>query len=285
MDNSALYQAILARRSTRKYTAHVEAHYLAEVQQVCANPPGLIPENTFNATIQALQPDKDLTVILGAYGRLVAPPYVVVPTLSGAHNILVDLGYRTQQIVIAITQLGLGSCYVGTLTHDEQTRRFFQIPNGQQHAAVIAFGHPAENLGGVFHNRIVRALAGANNKLPVNQLYYDDLAEPALQPPPNWEPLIEAARAAPSAVNTQPWRFLGRDNHLYLFSVRHSPRYGKGQGAAYKYYDCGICLANLQLAMQALGLRGSSRLISEPDESLPPYPQVYQPIAEVVLGE
>ncbi|MCE5258657.1 MAG: nitroreductase family protein, partial [Chloroflexi bacterium] len=246
---------------------------------------GLVPENQFATAVQALQPDRDLTALLGAYGRLIAPPYVVVPVIAGSHNLLIDLGYRAEQIIIALAQLGLGTCFVGTLMHDEEARRVFQILPGQQHAAVVAFGHPAETFSGVIHNRLVRTLAGANNKLPADQLYYEDLDESPLPPPPNWAPLIEAARAAPSAINTQPWRFLGRGNHLYLFAVRHSSKYGRGPGAGYKFFDSGICLANIDLAMQALGLRGASRLCLEPDDSVPAYPQRFQPVAEIVLGE
>jgi len=285
MTDSALYQTILSRRSVRKYRPDIEAQVLGQVQQACDVPYGLLPENEFSITLQALQPDRDLASLLGAYGRLVAPPYVVVPAISGSHNLLIDLGYRSEQIVIALTQLGLGTCFVGTLMHDDEARRLFSIQSNQQHAAVIAFGYPAETLSGVVHNRIIRALAGANNKLAADQLYYDDLDEAPVQPPPSWAPLIEAARSAPSAVNTQPWRFLGRGNHLYLFAIRHSPRYGRGPGAGYKFFDCGVCLANIHLAMRALDLPGSSRLCSEPDESLPAYPNQFQPIAEVILGE
>ena len=285
MADPILYQTILARKSVRKYRTDIEARVLGQVQQACALAHGLIPENQFSITLQALQPDRDLTTLLGAYGRLVTPPYVVIPAISGAHNLLIDLGYRAEQIVIALTQLGLGTCFVGTLTHDEEARRLFNLAPDQQHAAVIAFGYPAENLSGVIHNRLVRALSGANNKLPADQLYYENLAESPLSPPPNWAPLIEAARNAPSAVNTQPWRFLGRGNHLYLFAVRHSRRYGKGPGAGYKFFDCGVCLANIHLAMRALDLFGSSRLCSEPDDTLPSYPQEFQPIAEIILGE
>ena len=285
MADPTLYQTILSRRSIRKYRSDVEAQILGQVQQACAVTFGLMPENQFTTSLQALRPDRDLTTLLGAYGRLVAPPYVVVPLITGTRNLMIDLGYRSEQIVIALTKLGLGTCFVGTLMHDEEARRIFQILPDQQHAAVIAFGHPEEKLSGVIHNRLIRALAGANSKLPADQLYYENLEESPLPPPPNWAPLIEAARTAPSAVNTQPWRFLGRGNHLYLFAVRHSPRYGKDSGVGYKFFDCGVCLANMHLAMQALDLHGSSRLCSEPDENLPAYPQQYQPIAEIILGE
>ena len=42
MDNSAVYQAILSRKSTRKYLPNVEAHFLAEVQNICGTPVGLV---------------------------------------------------------------------------------------------------------------------------------------------------------------------------------------------------------------------------------------------------
>lgn len=285
MDLSTLYQAILARKSVRRFAPYVAPELLLQVQAICGETVGLISENTFEAHIQAIVPDRDVTSLLGAYGRIVSPPYVIVPTLEGNHHFLVDLGFRTQQIVISLTQLGLGTCYIGTLPKDEKAREIFQIPLNRHHAAIIAFGHPAAGLSGQVANQIIRVIAGATRKLASDELYYADFRSSPEAPPPNWAPIIEAARAAPSALNAQPWRFLGRGNHLYIFCQRHNQRYGHGAGAAYKFFDTGICIANIYLALIALGIRGSWRLCTEPDENLPDYPNEFQPVAELVLGE
>ena len=284
MPDRSLYDAILARKSVRRYAPTVDAEILERVQEACASVQALVPDNRFTATVQALQPNRDLVALLGTYGRLVAPPYVIVPSIEGANHSLADLGFRAEQIVIRLTRLGLGTCYVGTLQQEDKTRQLYDLNPNQRVGAVIAFGFPTSSVVGKTFNLFVRSMAGATNKRSLDHLYYTDLNEDPTTPPASWAPLIEAARNSPSAVNAQPWRFMGKGNHLFIFSLRHSQKYGSGPGAAYKYYDCGLCMANIYLAMQALDINGSLRLCSEPEEGMPAYPQDYQLLAELVVG-
>lgn len=284
MPDRSLYETILARKSVRRYAPAVEAEMLQRVQEACTDIQALVPENRFTAIVHALQPNRDLVALLGAYGHLVAPPYVIVPAIEGANHLFVDLGFRAEQIVIRLTRLGLGSCYVGTLSQEDKLRQLYDLNSNQRVGAVVAFGYPASSVVGKTFNLFMRSMAGAINKQPSDRLYYTDLNEDPTTPPPSWAPLIEAARSAPSAVNAQPWRFLGKENHLFIFTLRHSQKYGSGPGAAYKYYDCGLCIANIYLAMQALDIKGSLRLCSEPEEGMPAYPQDYQLLAELIVG-
>jgi hypothetical protein len=284
MLDRSLYDAILLRKSTRRYAPTVDAEMLARVQDACTTIQALAPENQFTATIHALQPNRDLVTLLGAYGRLVAPPYIIIPAIEGANHLFVDLGFRSEQIVISLVRMGLGTCYVGTLSREDKVRQLYDLSPNQHIGAVIAFGYPASSLTGKTFNLFVRSVVGASNKLTSDRLYYTDLNKDPTFPPPSWAPIIEAARSSPSAVNAQPWRFVGSDNHLFIFTERHSQKYGNGSGASYKYYDCGLCIANIRLAMQALDISGTLRLCSEPEEGVPAYPQDYQLLAELVVG-
>jgi hypothetical protein len=284
MADLSLYEAILGRKSVRRYAPELSSETLVKVQEACISPQSLVTENEFSAAVQALQPNRDLVALLGAYGRLAAPPYVIVPAIEGNKYLLTDLGFRAQQIVTRLTRLGLGTCYIGTLSHEDKARQLFNLNPNQRVGAVIAVGFPANSLAGKSFNSFLRVMTGATNKLPGDHLYYNDLNGEPIAPPPIWAPVIEAARNAPSAINAQPWRFMGKDNHLYIFTLRHSPKYGKGPGTAYKYYDCGLCMANIYLAMQALDIIGALRLCSEPEEGIPSYPQDYQLLAELTVG-
>ncbi|MHB1354658.1 MAG: nitroreductase family protein [Anaerolineae bacterium] len=284
MFDRSLYEAILARKSVRRYAPGIDAVTLERVEETFADLQALAPENKFTVTIEALQSNRDLVTLLGAYGRLAAPPYVIVPAIEGSVHSLTDLAFRSEQIVIRLTRLGLGTCYIGTLSQEDKARELFNLSPNQRIGAVIALGFPTTSLVGKTFNSFVRTMAGATSKLASDRLYYSDMNDDPTAPPPSWAPLIEAARHSPSAVNAQPWRFMGKGNHLYIFTLRHTKRYGNGPGAAFKYYDCGLCMANIYLAMQALEISGSLRFCSEPEEGLPAYPQEYQLLAELVVG-
>jgi nitroreductase len=92
-------------------------------------------------------------------------------------------------------------------------------------------------------------------------------------------PLIEAGRRAPSAVNAQPWRFLWRDPQLYLFVTRNNAKYVLKANEPYCLHDGGICMANVALALEALGLSGQWTLLEGTEPDLPAHPSNLHPLA------
>jgi nitroreductase len=95
--------------------------------------------------------------------------------------------------------------------------------------------------------------------------------------------LIEAARSAPSADNAQPWRFLWYEDRLYLYLKKKNWRYGLGGTQAYRWYDGGICMANVSLAMEAFKSKGRWTLVGKPDGA-PACPDELEPLAVLQLG-
>jgi hypothetical protein len=285
-----LYAALLTRRSVRQYDRTLlDGETLARVREIEGTVRPLAPGAEFRVLYRDVAPGENLVEALGAYGRLVSPPHLLVPYLIGAHRnaahrnacaLLSDLGYRAQQIVVRLTVLGLGSCYVGCLPWEERTRAYFGLEEGVCLGATVVYGRPAPGRGGRAFNAAMRRLAGATNKRPADQFFYDTAWSRPSAPPPELADLIEAARHAPSAANAQPWRFLWRDGLLYLYVVRSSWRHRIGGSQDYRFYDGGICMANVALAMEALGIVGRWELV---EGGAPECPEDLQPLAVLRL--
>jgi len=279
---SALYQAILARRSVRRYekTPLADA-VLAQVREVVFTAAPLVSGNDFRVEFHDASADTDLVATLGGYGRIVKPPHYLVPHVSGEAFLLQDLGYRIEQMAVRLAGLGLGSCYIGSLSREAEVRARFGLPADARIGAFLVFGRPSEALGGRFLNSAIRMAAGATRKLPAERIFFQDSFDMPASPPAELAPLIEAARHAPSAVNAQPWRFLWREGCLHLFVRRQNPRYGQGAGAEYRLFDGGICMANVALALEVLGLPGRWEMVEEEDSEVPPHPPDLQPLARL----
>ncbi len=279
-----LYQAILARRSVRRYEkSPLDATLLAQVQEIIAGVKPLVPDNRFEVLTKDTLPGEDLATILGGYSRIVSPPHYLAPYTIGERHTLEDQGYRTEQIAVRLTALGIGTCYVGSLKQEAAVRARFELPEGARIGAFLALGWPSKTLGGQLFNTLVRAGAGAARKLPTRRIFFRDSFDTPAEPAAKIAPLIEAARHSPSAYNAQPWRFLWHDERLHLFTKRKDPRYGTGATAHYRLYDGGICMANVALALEALGLKGDWRMITEGKASLPNHPANLQPMAALEL--
>lgn len=281
-----LYEAILARRSVRRYERRaLDASAQAQVREAVAAVQPLVPENRFEVLYHDVAPGENLVQALGAYGRIVTPPHYLVPYLmpdSGrASSVLdwTDLGFRAQQIVVRLTQAGIASCYVGCLPREGAARSYFRLPENARVGASVVYGYAGVRPGDRWIDSTVRRAVGATRKLPPEQLFHDGSFEQASLPPPELASLIEAARAAPSADNAQPWRFLWHEGQLYLYLKKKSWRYGLGGTQNYRWYDGGICMANVSLAMGALGVEGRWSLVGIDLDTAPPCPDELELLA------
>src|SRR5690606_38406218 len=100
---------------------------------------------------------------------------------------LTNAGYILQQLDLYLSANGLGSCWLGIAkpTKDES---FF---SGLKFVITLAFGKPAEKL---HRNEI-----GEFNRLPLDKI----------RDAVGMDNLLEPARLAPSANNSQRWYFTG----------------------------------------------------------------------------
>jgi nitroreductase len=278
----ALYQAILARCSVRRYDkAPLDEAKLAQVRGIISSVKPLISDNRFTVLAYDVSADEDLVATLGAYGRLVSPPHYLVPTMTGKEFLLEDLGYRTEQIAVRLTALGLGSCYIGSLGREAAVRARFALPEDARIGAFLVYGLPSEGLNDQAVNTMIRAAVGANRKLPPERVFFQGTFDAPTTPPLELAPLIEAACHAPSAVNAQPWRLLWHGDRLHLFVRRHNLRYGGGATAYYRLFDGGICMANVALASEALGMKSQWTMYKGTEPDVPPHPASLQPVAKL----
>ena len=63
---------------------------------------------------------------------------------------------------------------------------------------------------------------------------------------PDGSTILEAARLAPSSMNSQPWRFVVYDNRIHIFSKKHSAE----QLKKWDEVNFGIMFANLMVAAE-----------------------------------
>ena len=114
-----LYDTILARRSVRRYARRsVPVEMLGAIRDFAQRIEPLQPDVAFTYSVLPVSQGDEITAAMGGYGRVVSAPNVIVPLIADSPHALVDFGFRTQQLVILLTQLGLGSCWIGALVRE-----------------------------------------------------------------------------------------------------------------------------------------------------------------------
>jgi nitroreductase len=198
---------------------------------------------------------------MGGYGRLLSIPHVLVPAIGDGPDSLVDFGYRVERLVIRLTQLGVGTCWLGALTHRDTVVARFGPAEGTTVAAIVAFGRTAQNMASRAVNSAIRSVVGATRKKPVAEFTWRNrVGSPAALTELEAK-VLEALRAAPSTGNAQPWCVVLSDGLLFL-GVKTDARYYQLSGnIGYDQVDAGIGMANVSLALEALKLPARWQLL------------------------
>lgn len=229
-----LYEAIFYRKSIRKYKpVALAGETLKSIKNIILNTNRLYEE--IKMDIHIVEDGKmiqDISKgIIGSYGKILAPHYLVV-TSEEKDGYQENAGYTLEQIVLNMTTMGIGTCWIGGLIKKELLDGVINISSNQKPIIVIAFGIPmADDLSVIISNDERRK---AVSSIVLNE--YDK----------SLEPVIQAVRRAPSAMNSQSWRLFIEYNAIDIYLEEGNFITKK------KYYfnrlDGGIALAHLKAA-------------------------------------
>lgn len=214
MEIIELSKMIEKRKSFRKYKdTPVEPEILEQIQDFWKNAKTLYPEIGVDAEILNREQVRSLMKWL--------PPQVIAIYSESHEWDLENVGFLFQQVDLYIQSLGLGSCWVGlgrpkgTAIHTADKNKKFVI--------LLTVGYPEEDL-----------------RSDLSQFKRHTLSEIADAP----NEVLEPARLAPSAVNSQPWYFVSEGNACHLY--RTKPGLIKGRSLnEFNRIDVGIALAHL----------------------------------------
>jgi hypothetical protein len=206
---------------------------------------------------------------LGTYGFIKNPQVYLVGLCENKKTSLLEFAFTFHKLVIYLTELGLGTCWMGGTFSRNSFERELQLAEGEFIPCITPSGYPQQKQR-VF-DKALRYVVKADNKKPWDQLFYDSsFADPLekanaaqLQIP------IEMVRLGPSASNKQPWRIvLSEDRQTCHLYIEHTPNYSKSLGYDMQILDIGIAMAQFELACAELEIKGRWK-IEDPGLELP----------------
>ncbi len=195
-------------------------------------------------------------VKLGTYGFIKGARYFIAGAVARGENSDVDYGYALEQIILEMTALGLGTCWMGGTFSRKDYGKVLKLAETDYVPAVTPLGHPATKRGTV--ERLVRWGAKSDGRLPFGQLFFaQDFSTPLTETESGrFAEVLQGVRQGPSASNKQPWRIVRRDDGWHFFLVR-TPGYAKMVKAAdLQKIDMGIAMCHFETAAHALKLPG-----------------------------
>lgn len=224
-----LYEAIFVRKSIRKYKMDpLEQNKLDEIMTFAKSLPMLFEEIQVDYKIVSNTEANQL--FNGAF--VVKAPYYFILTSQHVPGYEINAGYLIHQVSLYMTSKGIGSCYIGSAKPKKAAIEGMQY----DYVITLAFGQG--------EHEIYRSSEKAK-RLPL-----EDIAVYKTEVNKNIKTLVQAARLAPSSMNSQPWRFVVYDNRIHIFSKKNV--FLSGVFHEVKLIDIGICLAHFLVTAEEL---------------------------------
>lgn len=186
---------------------------------------------------------------------------------SGDDHSIIDFGYCFEEVILELTALELGTCWLGGTFGRGFVAARLGLPEGKVIPAVSPVGYIGEKKALADH--ITRFVARSENRKTHSKFIFRHKGDSELVPlnsgdleSPLYEAL-EAVRFGPSASNRQPWRMV-IDNNLIHFYCEYNKAYNAViRGFKIQALDMGIALCHFVKAAEELRM-GGKPLYSDP---------------------
>jgi hypothetical protein len=250
------------RQSIRTYeTQKITTEHLKEINDYFNEENNFLGPFGKKGQIELVQVTNNVTdkgIKLETYGFIKNPSAYMIGLTENNQYTLVDFAYTFQKLILFLTELGIGTCWMGGTFNRNSFEREIQLDERRFIPCITPFGYPKQKQR-VF-DKAVRLVVKADNKKPWDKLFYDSNFESTLtkENAGLLEVPIEMVRLGPSASNKQPWRLVVSDDHKVChFYIEHTPNYSTKLGYDMQLLDIGIAMCQFDLACQELNIKGN----------------------------
>lgn len=232
-----IFEVMHRRRSVRQYANQpLPGETLGEIRGIIERAEGIDPEIGVDIHIIDREQSREIvTGLIGSYGKVVAPHYMVV-TAEEKEGCREHAGYLVEQIVLRLALLGIGTCWIGGGFKRGVITQHLPLKSNHIPLVLIAFGTPEKENGHLRQPEDAK-------RLPLSQIVRGSMDE-------TWRRVMEAVRLAPSAVNSQPWRFVFEGDQIHVFAAKPEMFLMKKVLEPLNRLDMGIALCHLALGAE-----------------------------------
>jgi hypothetical protein len=196
---------------------------------------------------------------MGTYGLISGAAVYVVAAAQRVPGAMEDLGYIVEGVVLELTALGYGTCWIGGIFDRGTAIEAIAARQNEIVPVVIAVGRVAEKRS--FADRIVTRAAKSRSRKALEAIAFDSAGEGgSFDIPFQYSDCVEAVHIAPSASNKQPWRlvFNPKSTGEVLLCLAEDRIYNNSLGEAkLQNVDIGIAMRHFYEAAREQNLQGS----------------------------
>jgi nitroreductase len=265
MNNYSITEVIRRRSSWRSFDAisPIPSRNLSQIKDYLNNSDCIGPFGN-RARFQLIKTTESerskLNSEYGTYGFIKGAEYFLAGAIPQNHMALVDYGYIFEHIILKVTELNLGTCWLGGSFKRSAIAKEINLQDGEIIPAISPIGIPSQNRR--FIGKIIRLAIRAKKRKPWQELFFrqsftslipEDLDE-------SYRTAFEMIRLGPSAKNKQPWRIILDNTNKVHFFIEKDSRTGKALN--YQKLDIGIAMCHFELTIRTF--QNNGKWISSP---------------------
>ena len=263
----SIEEAVKTRYSTRTYTDQLISDELIdkinEYINTLSNPFSV----KVNFKLLEANTSKN-TEKLGTYGVIKGAKHYIGATIENSELALEALGYEFEKLILYLTSLGLGTCWLGGTFNRNSFKNAFEVKETEIFPAISPLGYPSNKKR--IADSLVRMVAGSDHRKPWSDLFYNNNFTNLLSSNDAgaYAFPLEMIRLAPSASNKQPWRIV-KDGTTYHFYEFQAKGYSTSFGYDIQKVDIGIAACHFHLAALEKDLKGEFKKLQTPTIDMP----------------
>ncbi len=194
---------------------------------------------------------------LGTYGFVRGARYFIIGILEQEEKNIVDFGYSFEKIILKMTELGLGTVWLGGTFRYKQFEDCTNLKENEYIAAVSPIGYSLEKPK--TYEKLIYWSIGARKRKSWSELFYiEDFSTPLTENlAGKYTTALEMVRIGPSASNKEPWRIVKEKKsnifHFYLQLIR---KLSSDNLPPMKQMDLGIALSHFELTVKEQKISG-----------------------------
>ncbi|NHJ48881.1 MAG: nitroreductase [Asgard group archaeon] len=255
----SIIATISKRVSRRAYDSkEIESSKLKKIRKILKNGfKGPFGGKSRFTLIDCVSTDTSEKQRLGTYGFIRGARYYILGILDNDEQNIVDFGYSFEKIILKMTELELGTVWLGATFRYNQFKKCTKIKTSEYIAAVTPVGYSLEKPK--VYEKIISWGIGARKRKPWSKLFFlenltDSLSENEAS---KYATVLEMVRLAPSARNEEPWRIVKeKDSNIYHIYLKLNRRFSDDSLPSMKQMDIGIAMSHFELTAKDQKLDG-----------------------------
>lgn len=207
--------------------------------------------------------DSKISGKIGTYGVIKGANTYIGGVLLANGN-LVELGFLFEKIILYLTSLNLGTCWLGGTFKRSDFFQAMGLKEGERLLVMTPIGFVEDKMS--LKEKSMRSLAQADRRKGFDELFFDESLWPLdLYNLNEHKKALEMIRIGPSASNKQPWRVIKVDDTFHFYLER-TKGYAKNLDYDIQMIDIGIAMYHFQYTLEKNNIFGSFSVLENPRE-------------------